>query len=158
MTYSNYKVYPDGRVWDTLREKYNTHYDRGGYKFVSLKDDDGVWRTEYVHRLVGTTYLPNPDNLPVILHLDDNPSNNDVSNLRWGTQSDNVKMCFDRDRHPKTKPTKLYKLLSPEGELVETTNLKLFCQERGLSPSSMGSMYRGYENRTQHRGWRKYPD
>ena len=159
MKYSNYKITTDGRVYDLLREKYMTPYDRGnGYMFVSLKNDNGEWRSEYIHRLVGTTYLSNPDNLPVVLHLDDDPTNNSVENLRWGTQRENIQSCFDKNRHPKTRPSKYYKLLSPEGEVVETTNLKLFCRERGLSVSSMGSMYRGYENRTQHRGWRKHPD
>ena len=44
----------------------------------------------FVHRLVATVYLPNPNNLPIVMHLDNNIYNNQVDNLRWGTQKENV--------------------------------------------------------------------
>ena len=36
-----------------------------------------------VHRLIALTFIPNPDNLPEIDHIDENIFNNKVSNLRW---------------------------------------------------------------------------
>lgn len=36
-----------------------------------------------VHRIVATCFLPNPDNLPEVNHIDCNRSNNIVSNLEW---------------------------------------------------------------------------
>lgn len=43
-----------------------------------------------VHRLVALTFLgPQPGPGYMVLHWDDDPSNNHVSNLRWGTQSEN---------------------------------------------------------------------
>lgn len=35
-----------------------------------------------IHRLVAEAYIPNPNHLPVVMHLDDNPKNNQVSNLK----------------------------------------------------------------------------
>lgn len=40
--------------------------------------------------MVAETFLPNPDNLPYIDHIDRNPSNSDLSNLRWCTHSNNL--------------------------------------------------------------------
>lgn len=36
-----------------------------------------------IHRLVATAFIPNPDNLPIINHIDENPLNNCVDNLEW---------------------------------------------------------------------------
>lgn len=49
-----------------------------------------------VHRLVAETFIPNPDNKPTVDHIDRNPSNNDVSNLRWADYSD---QAMNTERH-----------------------------------------------------------
>lgn len=43
-----------------------------------------------VHRLVALAFIPNPDNLPVVDHIDGDPRNNNVNNLRWVTHSENI--------------------------------------------------------------------
>jgi len=43
----------------------------------------------FVHRLVALAFIENPRKLPQVLHSDDDPRNNAVGNLRWGTQSGN---------------------------------------------------------------------
>jgi hypothetical protein len=42
-----------------------------------------------VHRLVAMAFLPNPDCKPKIDHIDRNPSNNHLSNLRWCSDGEN---------------------------------------------------------------------
>lgn len=59
-----------------------------GHQVVSLRDSPRH-ESEYLHRLVARAFLPNPNNYPLVRHLDDNPKNNDVTNLAWGTYSDN---------------------------------------------------------------------
>lgn len=56
-----------------------------------------------VHRLVAATFIPNPDNLPVINHKDENKSNNRVDNLEWCTFSYNA--TYSMDRHPEKYKT-----------------------------------------------------
>lgn len=45
--------------------------------------------TVQVSRLVAEAFIPNPTNLPFVLHKDDNPLNNQVRNLYWGTAAQN---------------------------------------------------------------------
>lgn len=44
----------------------------------------------YIHRIIAELFIPNPENLPYVRHLDDNPLNNSIENLAWGTNKDNV--------------------------------------------------------------------
>lgn len=53
-----------------------------GYLTVSLIKD-GKQKTVKIHRLVGETFIPNPDNLPTLDHIDKNKKNNYSYNLRW---------------------------------------------------------------------------
>lgn len=48
-----------------------------------------------VHRLVAKAFISNPDNLPVINHLDSNRKNNFVTNLEWATHQRNTQHSFD---------------------------------------------------------------
>jgi len=44
---------------------------------------------DLIHRLVAKAFLPNPEGYPLVRHLDDVKTNNDVRNLKWGTDSQN---------------------------------------------------------------------
>ena len=42
-----------------------------------------------IHRLIGIHFIPNPNNLPCIDHIDRNKQNNNIENLRWCTYQTN---------------------------------------------------------------------
>jgi hypothetical protein len=44
----------------------------------------------YIHRLVAKEFIPNPNGYPCVCHKDNNPLNNSVENLYWGTQQMNM--------------------------------------------------------------------
>lgn len=70
-----------------------------GYWGANLKRVDGKWRVAYIHYLVLITFVgPRPFNHQC-RHLDSNPLNNDLSNLRWGTAVENAadKVLVGRD-------------------------------------------------------------
>ena len=60
-----------------------------GYQYVTLTYD-GIKKTKQIHRLVAILFVPNPNNLPIINHKDENPSNNHAENLEWCTHSYNL--------------------------------------------------------------------
>lgn len=66
-------------------------FDNGnGYLVVSLNDERGNRKNFYVHRLVADAFIPNPENLPQVDHIDYDRKNNKVTNLRWVTVSENA--------------------------------------------------------------------
>jgi len=65
-------------------------YSGDGYLNVCIQIEKKQ-ANKLVHRLVAQTFIPNPDNLPEINHLDCDRANNNVDNLEWCTRSYNMK-------------------------------------------------------------------
>lgn len=56
-----------------------------GYYVINLNREKHL-----LHRLLAETFIPNPDNKPCIDHIDGNPKNNSLDNLRWVTHKENL--------------------------------------------------------------------
>lgn len=85
--YENYYVSKSGKVFS--RNKELRQYSNKGYSLVYLYKD--TKRKKYfVHRLVATAFIPNPENYPFVNHKDENPKNNNVMNLEWCTAKYNT--------------------------------------------------------------------
>ncbi len=70
-----------------------------GYWFVCLAKN-GTYKQEMTHRLVAKTFIPNPNNLPVVNHIDGNKNNNHVTNLEWCSHSQNRQHAYDTGLSP----------------------------------------------------------
>lgn len=68
---------------------------RGGYLSVGLSKAGAAKKRITVHRIVAMAFL-GPTELPLVRHIDGNPKNNNVDNLRFGTPFENAR---DRVRH-----------------------------------------------------------
>ena len=77
-----YLINKNGVVFSKITGKELKPFLRKGYLCVCLYNF-GIKYTIYVHRLVAETYIDNPRNKPCIDHIDGNPFNNHVDNLRW---------------------------------------------------------------------------
>lgn len=101
--------------------------------YVSL----GRGNKKYIHQLVAEAFIPNPDNLNEVDHIDRNGLNNNVNNLRWVTHQENME-------NENTKEV----LKKNTGFLVEIRDIEtgeLFygrdaiCQKYGVSPTTVSA-------------------
>jgi hypothetical protein len=95
-----YFITNDGEVTNADGIVMKQHAKKGNgtcYKSVSLYKD-GQYKTKYVHRLVAEAFIPNPENLPIINHKDEDGTNNKVENLEWCTHQYNVNYGTARER------------------------------------------------------------
>jgi hypothetical protein len=95
-----YKIYDDGRVLSVRRNKFlKQGIDRGGYYLVALCNK-GKTKWPRVHTLVATHYIgERPPNLQTD-HIDRDKSNNNLSNLRYISRSDNQKNKYVTGKVP----------------------------------------------------------
>ena len=82
-------VYSDGRKYK-YPEKILRQTINKGYKQVKLSNNSKVV-TKKVHRLVAEAFLKNENSYPQVNHKDECTINNNVDNLEWCTQKDNVR-------------------------------------------------------------------
>lgn len=97
-----YTIDTEGRVYSIRRKKYLSLKPDSifGYAHARLCKNGKV-KAYNVHRLVALAFIPNPNNLPIIHHIDGNPQNNAVSNLQWCTQKENVHHAIAAGKHGK---------------------------------------------------------
>lgn len=73
----------------TGKEKILKPYVNGGGYLSIFLSKDGKGKHYLVHRLVAESFLPNPNNLPCVNHIDENKLNNIVDNLEFCSYSYN---------------------------------------------------------------------
>lgn len=92
--FSDYEISNKGRVKSYKQSKTGiirklTPNNNSGYLMVILRKGNKPYNL-YVHRLVAEAFIPNPNHLVTVNHIDGNILNNDVSNLEWLSNQDNI--------------------------------------------------------------------
>ncbi len=90
-----YVVSKDGRIFSLLSMAWlSPTVDAHGYAVVSLHGD-GVRVQRRVHRIVAGVWVPNPQNLPQVNHIDGVKLHNAAGNLEWCDAAHNVQHAYD---------------------------------------------------------------
>lgn len=85
----HYLVSDEGMVWSARRHKVlKPKIDRYGYEVVTLSVN-GISHHRTIHRLVAQAFVPNPNNLSTVNHINENKTDNRAVNLEWMSVADN---------------------------------------------------------------------
>ena len=84
-------------------------------------------KTYAIHRLVAESFIPNPENLPTVVHKDNDTFHNVDSNLKWSTRSDNMKNCRNSKSYKKSSGRSIKILCVSSG--IQYSNIKSVVEE-----------------------------
>jgi len=115
--------------------------DRYGYRTVSLCRD-GNAKHRLVHRLVAEAFIPNPDGLSEVNHLDEDKMNNAVSNLEWCSRPYNINYGTHNERMAKANERPIY-VVSGSGHHYYFGSIKKAAELLGLSRGAVSSCLHG---------------
>jgi hypothetical protein len=83
-------LYSDGRIWSKWKKGFLNIAPNGcGYKIMII---DNV--KYYQHIMIAKAFIPNPNNFPLVNHLNGIKSDNRIENLVWATHSDNLEHAY----------------------------------------------------------------
>ena len=145
-----YQITTDGIVISPNGIK-KTEVVKNGYARVSLWKN-GKGKHFLVHRLVAEAFIPNPDSLDMVNHIDGNKLNNRVENLEWCNLSQNIHHAYRTGLiHPAT--TKVIQYTKDFVKVKEWGSIKEACETLGLTHSNICTVCKDKTNRRMCGGY-----
>jgi hypothetical protein len=136
--------------------------DNLGYMIVGLCDS-GIQRTSRVHRLVALAFIPNPENKPMVNHIDEVKSNNNVGNLEWATAKENMNHGTAIERRKLSMANRLFtrnysfikiNQLTSSGVIVDSFNGTTEVANAGFDRSHVLKCCKRMEGFATHKGYK----
>ena len=135
----DYYISENGEVFKKLKP----YTAQNGY--MVFRDKYGIHNQ--VHRMVAMAFIPNQENKPNVNHIDGNRQNNNVDNLEWCTQQENIQHKIEvlgKTNKRYFKRCKLYY----NGEFIkEFEDIKAaskYASERGAKESMLRKHYKNH--------------
>ena len=92
-------VTPSGQIYKDYGNNMFYHKSvfpnkNNGYLYCGITYDEGQ-RQRRVHILVAEAFIPNPNNYSIVMHKDNDKTNCNIDNLKWGTTQENTQQAFN---------------------------------------------------------------
>ena len=130
---THYSISSEGRVRnDETNKMKSMDATSDGYHKVDLYSN-GKRTSVRVHRLVAEAFIPNPNKLPQINHIDGNKENNNVKNLEWVNNSQNMIHAY---RTGLATPHPTYGMCGHKNPNGGRKGIPIFCVETNQTFSS----------------------
>ena len=143
--WKNIEEYPDYMVSNMGRiKRLSTGYYRrtekilkpqlqnNGYLHIKLSQKDKT-KCILVHRLVAQVFIPNPNNLPQVNHINEDKTDNRVENLEWCTQKYNINYGNGISKRVKTnKENGTYKKIGKINSKIHSKSILQFSKDNSF--------------------------
>ena len=144
--YENYSVSNMGRVRnDTTDKILSPGKDGGGYYQVFIGR-----KSRKVHRLVAIAFIPNPDNLPQVNHINEDKTDNRADNLEWCTAAYNINHGTRSKRSGVTKRTNTKNKKPCVVDNIRYISIREAARQLGLPHNSL--VYNLRNGQSQYKG------
>lgn len=124
-----------------------------GYRRVGLYGNNHKQKNFKVSRLVAESFIPNPNHLSLVMHLDNNKLNDKFNNLKWGTYKENSEQMVKENRQnsPTMERNSAYKFTPKKCKKIKLMlklglKLKRICEINNISRKQV---YRIRDNKTK---------
>lgn len=152
---NGYKICNDGTIIGKRGKPLSIKPSKDGYVSTTIDLGKGYGVIHGRHRIIATVFIPNPENLPEVNHLDANKENNREDNLEWTTPKGNMEHVSENGLNPRStaccllneKKTKILRVFQTTRNASYKTGEHYDCigkSCRGVSNSAGGYIFRFY--------------
>ena len=127
--------------------------DRYGYEKI-IFSINGERFNRTVHRVVATTFIPNPFNLPTVNHINEIKTDNRAENLEWVDMATNDNHGTRNQRMSNTKCRKPVEQLLPSGKTVLYKGVKDASRKTGINRCCIAKCCKGVRKTAGGYEWR----
>jgi hypothetical protein len=140
-----------GRIKNAAGELLQPWKLNNGYMQIQFKHKGKKF---LVHRIIGLLFVENPDHLPIINHEDSDRANNNATNLKWSTQSYNIKHGYEFGNMSK-QGEKHHLTPFDESDIRHIRELKKLGVKVGKLATRYGVCYQTISNICNNKVWRE---
>lgn len=136
----------DGKALSTRERLLKLAMDKKGYMRVMVARN-----TKKVHRLVAEAFIPNPNKLPEVNHIDGDKKNNCVSNLEWMSHKENVEHAISIGKYKRVRKLSNTDIAQLKAEYVKGSKehgTNALAKKYGLSAAYIWRIIDGQKCRT----------